>query len=496
VTRSSHDVTGRKEPPRRTTNRRLDRSITGLSKQFPEMSAEKTLSSWQLQYLIRLGILVSVGIVLAPSLTGVALCAVVTAVYLVLVLYRANVLKQTLRRPERVGIPDEVARSIPDWDLPVYTVLVAAYKESQVIGQVIDHIDSLDYPLDLLDVKLLLEADDIDTIAAAQAKRPGPHIEIVRVPYAEPRTKPKACNYGLQSARGEIVTVFDAEDRPEPLQLRKAVVAFRILPANVACLQAKLSFHNSSQNLLTRWFAAEYETWFPQILPILISKGVPAPLGGTSMHIKREILESVGAWDPHNVTEDADLGVRLHRLGYRTQVLDSTTYEEANSDVINWVKQRSRWYKGYLQTWLVHMRHPHQLWRELGPGGFLGFNLMIGATPMTAVVNPIFWLLALLWFTGRLGFIQALFPGWIYYPAMFTMVMGNFIVVYETMISVRLAERADLFWALLLLPFYWVLMSVAGIKAVVQLVTAPSFWEKTTHGLDRGLAVESESAAA
>ena len=404
----------------------IDWSINGLSKLHPAMSAHKTLGRWQRRILISLGIVVGVGLLLAPLVTGLILCALATAVYLVLFLYRAYILQQTLKQPGRVEVSDEDARSIADSDLPVYTVMVAAYKEPEVIGQVIDGINALEYPLHLLDVKLLLEADDYETIAAAEAKNPGPHIEIVRVPYAEPRTKPKACNYGLQSARGEIVTVFDAEDQPDPLQLRKAVVAFQRLPEHIACLQAKLTYYNSTQNLLTRWFTAEYETWFPQILPVMVSKGVPAPLGGTSMHIKRDILEAVGAWDPHNVTEDADLGLRLHRLGYRTQVLESTTHEEANSDVINWVKQRSRWYKGYLQTWLVHMRNPVKLWRDLGSSGFLGFNLMVGGTPLIALVNPLFWLLALLWFTGRLEFIQALFPGWIYYPAMLCMVIGNF----------------------------------------------------------------------
>jgi cellulose synthase/poly-beta-1,6-N-acetylglucosamine synthase-like glycosyltransferase len=462
----------------------LDWSINGLRRQHPEMSAEETLSHWQRNGLLCVGALAGTGLVVAPLVTGVLLCALATAVYMVLFLYRAYLLQQTLQQPGVVEVTDEEARGVADTDLPVYTVMVAAYREPQVIGQVIDGINALEYPPHLLDVKLLLEADDFETIQAAEAKKLGAHIEIVRVPYAEPRTKPKACNYGLNSATGEIVTVFDAEDKPDPLQLRKAVVAFRRLPENIACLQAKLSYYNSRQNLLTRWFTAEYETWFPQILPVLVSHGVPAPLGGTSMHVKREVLESVGAWDPHNVTEDADLGLRLHRFGYRTEVLGSTTYEEANSDAINWFKQRSRWYKGYLQTWLVHMRHPLALWRALGPRGFLGFNLMIGGTPLIAIVNPLFWLLALLWFSGRLEFIQTLFPGWIYYPAMFCMLIGNFVVFYETILSVSLARRADLFWSTLLLPGYWILMSVAGVKAVVQLISAPKYWEKTTHGLD------------
>src|SRR5207247_7375152 len=224
-----------------------------------------------------------------------------------------------------------------------------------------------------------------------------------------PRTKPKACNYGLTLARGDLLTIYDAEDRPDPLQLRRAAVAFRRLDDPVACLQARLSYHNANQNMITRWFTAEYLTWFGGLLPALVEQGAPVPLGGTSMHIRTDVLRMIGAWDPYNVTEDADLGLRLHRLGYRTHVLDSTTYEEATSDFVNWVKQRSRWYKGYMQTWLVHSRHPRRLWKELGPTGFLSFHLTIGATPLVPLINPIFWLLTLLWTVGHFPFIETLF---------------------------------------------------------------------------------------
>jgi cellulose synthase/poly-beta-1,6-N-acetylglucosamine synthase-like glycosyltransferase len=203
------------------------------------------------------------------------------------------------------------------------------------------------------------------------------------------------------------------------------------------------------------------------------------------MHIRRDVLDAVGGWDPFNVTEDADLGIRLHRLGYRTRVLDSVTYEEANSDFINWVKQRSRWYKGYLQTWLVHMRHPRLLWRQLGPGGFVGFHVVIGATPFLALANPFFWLLTALWFVGGVHLVRALFPAWVFYPALVSVILGNFLALYQVMISVRLADYPGLVVPALLSPLYWVFMSIAAIRAFVQLLVAPSFWEKTLHGLDR-----------
>jgi cellulose synthase/poly-beta-1,6-N-acetylglucosamine synthase-like glycosyltransferase len=307
---------------------------------------------------------------------------------------------------------------------------------------------------------------------------------VIRVANIPPRTKPKACNVGLAQARGRFVTIYDAEDRPDPLQLRKAVAAFKLVDEDVACVQAKLGYYNADQNLITRWFTAEYSMWFSQLLPGLVARNAPVPLGGTSNHFRLKILAKLGGWDPHNVTEDADLGIRLHRAGYRTRVLDSETLEEANSDFINWVKQRSRWYKGYLQTWLVHMRHPLKLLRELGVGGFVGFNLFVGGTPLLAFLNPVFWTMAVVWFLASPPFIAALFPSWLYYAAVLSLVVGNATFFYTSLVSARLTGRPGLVLAALLVPAYWVMMSTAAIKAVVQLVSSPSFWEKTVHGLD------------
>jgi len=202
------------------------------------------------------------------------------------------------------------------------------------------------------------------------------------------------------------------------------------------------------------------------------------------MHIKRIVVEAVGSWDPYNVTEDADLGIRLQRMGYRTAILDSVTYEEANSDFVNWVKQRSRWYKGYLQTWLVHMRHPVLLRKQLGTEAFVAFTLTVGATPLIAFLNPIFWALTGLWFGTKASFIQPIFPPSVYYAGMFCMVFGNFIVVYLNVIAIRATGRTELLGAVLLSPLYWIMMSVAAVKAFIQLLVAPYFWEKTAHGLD------------
>src|SRR5256714_5784540 len=301
--------------------------------------------------------------------------------------------------------------------MPVYTVLVPAYREAQVLPTLAQALPELDYPHDRLDVKLLLEADDTETIAAARALHLPNFIDIVVLAPSEPRTKPKACNYGLQLARGEYTVIFDAEDIPEPDQLLKTVAAFRQAGPEIACLQARLAYFNRRQNLLTRWFTAEYVMLFEFLLPALHASNLPIPLGGTSNHFRTAVLREIGAWDPYNVTEDADLGIRLHKAGYRTAVLDTTTYEEANSRYGNWIRQRSRWIKGYMQTWLVHTRHPVALWRAMGTWGFAGFQAVVGGTWITFLLNPFYAVLLALWYLTHLHVLHALFPGWVYFMA-------------------------------------------------------------------------------
>jgi cellulose synthase/poly-beta-1,6-N-acetylglucosamine synthase-like glycosyltransferase len=237
--------------------------------------------------------------------------------------------------------------------------------------------------------------------------------------------------------------------------------------------------------MLTKWFTVEYDQWFGFVLPGLMNTSAPIPLGGTSNHIRTDVLQEAGAWDPFNVTEDADLGVRLARRGYRTAIIDSVTLEEANSDPINWIRQRSRWYKGYLQTFLVHSRRPRVLAREIGWAATARFVVITAGTPLSAVINVAFWGLALAWELGEPRAIQGLFPSLILYPACISLVVGNSAVIYLGLAAVRTARKPHLLIAALLVPAYWILMSIAAFKAMLQLVFQPSYWEKTVHGLDQ-----------
>lgn len=471
----------------------LGRAINGLREDDPLCSASVPVTGWQRAVLWSLLVIVIGCAVWQPLNTAVVLIGLCTAGYLVTMLDRVLIFRQGLAS-RAIVISEERARAIPDDELPPYTILVPAYNEPEVVGDLIGAMANLTYPRDKLQVLLLLEADDDVTIAAAKDCADSDAITILLVPPADPRTKPKACNYGLYFSTGEIVTIFDAEDLPEPLQLRRVVAAFNDLGPEVACVQAKLVYHNGHQNILTGWFTAEYGLWFGYLLPGMMGSSSPIPLGGTSNHLRRHVLDEIGAWDPFNVTEDADLGLRIAANGYRTAVIDSQTLEEANSDPINWVRQRSRWYKGYLQTWLVQIRRPIKLYRTIGMRSFVRFCLVLAGTPIIAVLNLVFWFITLVWFLGQPAVVEDVFPMYIYFPALIALVIGNAATVYMNLIALREDDRSDLLLAAMTVPVFWVMMSVAAAKGCYQMIRNPSYWEKTFHGLaDKPAEAEGES---
>jgi cellulose synthase/poly-beta-1,6-N-acetylglucosamine synthase-like glycosyltransferase len=456
----------------------------------PDFSARVVLSRMQRAGLIVALVLITVWAVLRPMAVLQTVVAIVTVAYGAAIVFRVVLVWASTRGEHLIRVSDEEARAVPDDELPVYTVLVPAYREPAVIGQLMSHLGALEYPADRLEIILLLEEDDRETIDAASAVVTAGHVRILVVPESQPKTKPKACNVGLEQATGEFVTIYDAEDVPDPLQLRRAVVALRRLGPSYVCLQAELGYFNIDQNRITKWFALEYATWFRSLLPGLVALRMPIPLGGTSNHFRARELRELGAWDPYNVTEDADLGIRLARSGFRVGVLDSVTLEEANSDFINWIKQRSRWYKGYLMTWLVHLRSPRSMFRQLGWRGILCLNLFVGGTPLAALLNAVLWATTILWFLDRPPIMEEIFVPPFYYLGVICLVFGNATVIYLNVLSARTMDRPDLLGTALLSPGYWAMMSLAGAKAAWQLVFKPSYWEKTTHGLHLPLAKE------
>src|SRR3954471_19428651 len=367
---------------------------------------------------------------------------------------------------------------MPDGQLPVYTVVAALYREAKSVASLVQAIDAFDYPREKLQVILVLEPDDLATRAAIARLGSMPHVQVLIAPATRPQTKPKALNCALPFARGSFVAVFDAEDRPDPGQLRAALDSFRSHDADVACAQASLCIDNNSDSWLSATFAAEYAGQFDVFLPGLEAMRMPLPLGGSSNHFRTTVLREVGGWDAWNVTEDADLGFRLARFGYRSVTFDSTTSEEAPIRFKAWLGQRSRWMKGWMQTWSVHMREPRRLWRQAGPRGFLTLNIIVGGNVLTALAYPILVIeLAAHFLTS---FTVSLAPLHIV-----TVSGGVASTVLIGLMGLARRDRLRSGWILAATPFYWGCLSIAAWRALWQLWRDPYRWEKTEHGLTR-----------
>ncbi|MBL0372477.1 glycosyltransferase [Rhizobium sp. KVB221] len=367
-------------------------------------------------------------------------------------------------------------------ELPVYTVLVALYQEQEVVAQLVDRLNKLNWPRSRLDIKLVCEERDNDTIQALRNLELKPEYEIVTVPDVGPRTKPKALNYALEAARGDYVVIYDAEDRPHPDQLLEAFQRFQLRPDDVACLQAPLIVSNAQEGWLSALFALEYAGLFRRILPLLGDLRQPMPLGGTSNHFRIGPLRSAGGWDPFNVTEDADLGLRFHRLGYRAEMIRRPTLEDAPTDKRVWLAQRSRWMKGWMQTWLVLMRQPRKLSGELGPAGTLVFHVMITGMLLSALGHPLIvgFVALAIWRLLNIGFSTPLEQMLLALDSFNT--FGSYVLFvamgYKAM-SMDERRRVGDKWRYV--PLYWLLISLAAWRALIELYTNPFLWRKTPH---------------
>lgn len=452
-------------------------------------SALRTFMPWQRNLIWALLLIIAFGLVVDPLFTGVTIICILSAIYFIDTVFNFFLVMKSLKTPpEIISTPEELAQ-ISEETLPVYSILCPLYKEAHMLPTFVDAMQNLDWPKNKLNVLLLLEENDQETVLAAKAMNLPSYIQIVVVPHSMPKTKPKACNYGLAFAGGEYIVIYDAEDVPEPFQLKKAYLGFQKSDPSIRCLQAKLNYFNPHQNLLTRLFTAEYSLWFDVMLPGLQSIDTNIPLGGTSNHFRTFDLLELEGWDPFNVTEDCDLGVRLFKRGYRTAIIDSVTLEEANSDIRNWIRQRSRWIKGYMQTYLVHMRHPLQFLLENGWHAFI-FQLVIGGKIAFLFINPFLWIATILYFSFRSSIgveIEALYPPIVLYLAAFSLIFGNFLFLYYYMVGLVKRENWSIVKYAFLAPVYWCFISTAALIGLYQLLVKPHYWEKTNHGLHLGM---------
>jgi cellulose synthase/poly-beta-1,6-N-acetylglucosamine synthase-like glycosyltransferase len=462
------------------------RAIYELAELNPELSAKQVFTPGQVAFgYVLLSVLLA-SLALAPVATLIALNILMSLFYLGNFVFKLILV--FAGGADNSGTYDTVAieaRGLSDEELPVFTVLVPMYKEPAMLPLLAQSLRELDYPLGKLDIKLVLEASDIETIEVASKLGLEGVFEIIRVPPSHPQTKPKACNFALQFARGKFLVIYDAEDRPEPDQLRKVVATFRQSPPNTACLQCRLSYFNSYENWLTRMFTLDYALWFDQMLPGLERLKIPIPLGGTSNHFRIEVLRELHAWDPFNVTEDADLGIRLTQKGYRVGVVDSTTFEEASCHAGNWIRQRSRWMKGYMQTFLVHTRRPLHLMHTIGPLGFVGFVFFIGGTVLSGLFNPLFWLLYFGWLVAAFSGFETVFPEPLLFLSLFNLLAGNGALVFLNMLAPIRRGWLDLIPYSFTAFGYWVMISIATYRGLWQLLRNPFYWEKTQHGVSK-----------
>ena len=462
----------------------LRQAVSGLARNDPTASARAGSWLWQSVVLAAaLGLLV--GLTVFAGVSAMWLETVLLSLpFLVVVALRLLVLATyPVARPR----PIELATVAHDRDLPTYTLLVPLFHETRVLTDLIAALRALDYPPAKLDIKLILEAVDAPTLAAVRQLRLRPPFDVIVVPNAKPRSKPKALNYALAFARGDFVCVFDAEDLPEPDQLRRAHAAFAQGPAALGCVQGRLVIDNQRAGWLCRQFALEYLTLFDGVLPALDHMRIPIPLGGTSNHFPMRVLKEVGGWDAWNVTEDADLGFRLARHGYRCQLIATNTYEEAPHQFGSWLRQRTRWQKGWMQTYIVHNREPMRSVGKLGLWGWLGFQAQFGGVIASSLVYPFSLALVLWQLLAGPEIFEAEFhtDRLLLLVAVFNLLAGLGVALVHAAVCAAGRRQWRSLAEVPMMPVYWLLISLAAYRALWQLARQPFKWEKTEHGLSR-----------
>ncbi len=401
-------------------------------------------------------------------------------------LFLAGLLFRLLVSAAAMGAPRQRREPLEDHQLPVYTIVIALYKEARIVRQLVARLDRIDYPRAKLDIKLVLEEDDDETRRAIAALALAPIYEIIIVPPGDPRTKPRALNVALPLARGELLAVFDAEDEPDPQQIRLAAELFAGASARLACLQARLAIDNVRDRWLTRLFAIEYASLFNLQNIGLADLGLPIPVSGSSNHFRTGVLREIGGWDAWNVTEDADIGLRLTRFGYFVGVLESTTHEEAPVSLAGWFGQRRRWFKGWLQTLVTISRSPFSLVAEVGPMRsvviiLLFFGLLLG---------PLFWIPASAIVVASFAVQGSWTPTDFYSLCLDTLwasvsLVGIISLFWHALIGMKRQRLLSLWPVLPLLLPYYCLHSIAAWMAVYDLFARPFHWHKTEHGLAR-----------
>jgi len=425
--------------------------------------------------LYLLNILLSIPIILSIS-------ALVAIFYLSIVIFKLIVITKAIEKKPFIEISEKELSEIDTAHLPLISIIVPLYREEKVIPQIMNAMTSISYPTEKTEIIITLEEYDSETISAIEQIGIPKHFKLLILPNVKPKTKPKALNVAFNELKGDYVVIYDAEIIPEPTQLKKAYIAFKKNP-DIACLQTRLDHYNAHQNIITKLFNAEFSFYYDLFLPGLQNLGFPIPLSGHSIFFRKSALREVGAWDPYNVTEDCDIGIRLFRAGHKVGILDSFSHEEATGGMRSWILQRARWMKGFVQTSIVHLRHPLLFKNEIGGWvNFISFLLTIPGTVLLNLINLFYLILLIGWFTTHSTIIQSFFPGIILYIAIASFILGNAIFIYLNLLGLYKRKRFSLVKYSLLSPLYWILLSVATLYGLMELITKPHHWQKTTHG--------------
>ncbi len=460
----------------------LERASAGLANWDAGLSAKGGRTPLQRRLVLAATIVAAFALGTAPAPVILGVAVLFFLVFAAFVLQRLVVVAASLcSSPESADV-----RRQADESLPVYTVIVPLFRETRILSQLVRNLDALDYPASKLDIKIMLEACDLEMIRAVSQLELPARYEVILVPEGRPRTKPRALNLGLDFARGAYVVVYDAEDRPDPGQLRAAIRRFDTHPAEVACLQARLSIDHADETWLTRMFAIEYAGLFQVVKPGLAALELPIPLGGTSNHFRAAALRRVGGWDAWNVTEDIDLGYRLARFGFKVLSLDSSTFEEAPLTLARWMPQRSRWLKGWMVTLVVLGRRPCRLFRDLGWRNGASVAVSLVGTVASGLFGPplLLWMIVE---NVRGVLFRSETPFWWLFVAASAvlLVTGLLSAVVPYWLGLKRLGRLDLAIWIITLPVYLLLMSAASWRALFEVWRRPFAWNKTEHGLAR-----------
>ncbi len=445
------------------------RASNALPEASPTSSARTRLSPSQERLAAKAGALLGVAGLAAPEAVLVAVYALGLILFAAAIALRAALtLVGALKRSGPAKPSPSASRR------PIYTLLIPLYREANCAAKIAAAMRALRYPADRLDVIFLTEEDDPETRAALETSNLPQGCRILIAPDGAPRTKPRALNYGLDFAEGAFVAVYDAEDLPHPDQLNAALAAFENGGETLACVQAPLKARNGRESWLASQWALEYDLQFGLLVPAAAWLGLPILLGGTSNHFRIDALRAVGGWDAWNVTEDADLGARLARLGWSVGSITPPTLEEAPEILSVWTAQRSRWIKGYIQTWMVLMRDPAAAARGMGRIKFSILSVQLSAAILSALVHgPLLLWVALCWLAPSVS--VGVLDLWL--------MSAGYAVNLAAALAAPGRLRASRLAAIATLPLYWPVQTLAAVRAVYGWVRNPHVWAKTPHGL-------------